>query len=159
MEQNKILNKPFKQIFHITDIKHNIIGIPFITKYIPTINILNSKLHIKDKYTKTKNTALTFFQRLNKQPPFFSKFYPIFNQERRHLKPLSGTVYNFSIKQVHQYNTNQNRQKLFMSDFEFRPIHKFFKITISSIRYEKDTNSDIISLHVYNNTTNKITLP
>ena len=27
MEQNKILNKPFKQIFHITDIKHNIIGI------------------------------------------------------------------------------------------------------------------------------------
>ena len=37
MEQNKILNKPFKQIFHITDIKHNIIGIPFISKYIPTI--------------------------------------------------------------------------------------------------------------------------
>ena len=77
MEQNKILNKQFKQTFHITDIKHNIIGIPFITKYIPTINILNSKLHIKDEYTKIKNTALTFFQRLNKQPPFFSKFYPI----------------------------------------------------------------------------------
>ena len=70
---NKIrfLNKPFKQIFHITDIKHNIIAIPFISKYIPTINILNSQIHIKDKYTKTKNTALTFFQRLNKQPPFF----------------------------------------------------------------------------------------
>ena len=92
MEQNKILNKPFKQTFHITDIKHNIIGIPFITKYIPTINILNSKIHIKDKYTKTKNTALTFFQRLNKQPPFFSKCYPIYNQERKHLKPLSGNV-------------------------------------------------------------------
>ena len=73
MEQNKIFNKPFKQIFHITDIKHNIIGIPFISKYIPTINILNSKIHIKDKYTKTKNTALTFFQRLYKQPPFFFK--------------------------------------------------------------------------------------
>ena len=71
MEQNKILNKPFKQTFHITDIKHNIIGIPFITKYNPTINILNSKLHIKDKYARTKNTSLTFFQRLNKQPPFF----------------------------------------------------------------------------------------
>ena len=46
-----------------------------------------------------------------------------------------------------------------MSDFEFRPIHKFFKITISSIKYETNTNSDIISLHVYNNTPNKITLP
>ena len=159
MEQNKILNKPFRQTFHITDIKHNIIGIPFITKYIPTINILNSKLHIKDKYRKMKNTALTFFQRLNKQPPFFSKFYPIYNQERRHLKPLSGTIYIFSIKQVHQYNKSQNRQQLFMSEFELRPIHKFFKITISSIKYERNNNSDIISLHVYNNTPNKVILP
>ena len=159
MEQNKILNKPFKQTFHITDITHNIIGIPFITKYIPTINILKSKLHIKDKYTEMKNTALTFFQRLNKQPPFFSKFYPIYNQERKHLKPLSGSIYNFSIKQVHQYDKSQNRQRLFMSDFEFRPIHKFFKIKISSIKYERNANSDIVSLHVYNNTTIKITLP
>ena len=107
MEQNKILNKPFKQTFHITHIKHNIIGIPFITKYIPTINILNSKIHIKNKYTGMKNTALTFFQRLNKQPSFFSKFYPIYNQERKQLKPLSGNVYNFSIKQVNQYDKNQ----------------------------------------------------
>ena len=106
-----------------------------------------------------KNTTLTFFQRLNKQLPFFSKFYPIYNQERRHLKPLSGTIYNFSIKQVNQYNKSQSRQQLFMSDFEFRPIHKFFKITISSIKYERNNNSDIISLHVYNNTPNKITLP
>ena len=103
MEQKIFLNKPFKQIFHITDIQQNIIGIPFISKYIPTINILNSKIHIKDKYTKTKNTVLTFFQRLNKQTPFFSKFYPIYNQQRKHLKPLSGNIYNFSIKQVHQY--------------------------------------------------------
>ena len=69
MDQNKILNKPFKQTFHITDINDNIIGIPFVTKYILRINILNSKLHTKDKYTRVKNTSLTFFQR----PPFFSK--------------------------------------------------------------------------------------
>ena len=46
-----------------------------------------------------------------------------------------------------------------MSDFEFTPIHKFFKITISSIKYSKNTNSDINSLHVYNNTPYQITLP
>ena len=158
-EQNKILNRPFKQTFHITDIKHNIIGIPFISKYIPTINILNIKKLIKDKYTKTKNTALTFFQRFNKQPPFSSKFYPIYNQQRKHLKPLSGNIYNFSIKQVRQYDKSQNKQQLFMSDFEFKPIHKFFEITISSIKYLKNTNSDIISLHVYNNTPYQVTLP
>ena len=159
MEQNKILNKPFKQTFHITDIKHNIIGIPFITKYIPTINILNSKIHIRDKYIKTKNTALTIFQRLNKQPSFFSKFYPIYNQKRKHLKPLSGNIYKLSIKQVNQYDKSPNKQQLFMYDFEFKPIHKFFKITISSIKYLKKENSDIISLPVYNNTPFRITLP
>ena len=46
-----------------------------------------------------------------------------------------------------------------MSDFEFKPIHKFFKITISSIKYLKNLNSDIISLHVYNNTPYQVTLP
>ena len=127
MEQNKILNKIFKQTFHITDSKHNIIGIPFITKYIPTINILNSKLYIKDKYTRMKNTALTFVQRLNNKPPFFSKFYPIYNQERKHLKPLSGNVNKFSIKQVHHYDKSQNRRQVFMSDFEFRHIQKKFQ--------------------------------
>ena len=45
-----------------------------------------------------------------------------------------------------------------MSDFEFKPIHKLFKITISSIKYSKNTNSDIISLHVYNNTPYQVTL-
>ena len=158
MEQNKLISRPFKQTFHITDIKQNIIGIQFITTYIPTIYILNKRIHIKDKYTRMKNTALTFFQRKNKQPPFFSKFYPIYNQERKHLKPLSGNVYNFSIKQVHQNDTEQFKQHLFMSDLEFRPIHKIFRVRISSIKYMKDSNH-MISLYIYNNSPYKITLP
>ena len=102
MEQIKLLNKPFKQTFHFTDIKHNVVGIPFINKKIPTINILNSKVHIKEKNTKIKKSSLTFFQRLKKQPPFFSKFYPIYNQEQKHLKTLTGYVYNFSVGQLSQ---------------------------------------------------------
>ena len=128
MEQNELLNKPFKQTFHITDKKHNIVRIPFITNYIPTINILISKIHIKDKYTRMKNTSLTLFQRLNNQPPFSSKFYLIHNQERKHLKPLAGYVYNFSISQVHKYNMKQNKQRLYLSDLELKPFHKFFSI-------------------------------
>ena len=126
VEQNKLLNKPFKQTFHITDIKHNIIGIPIITKYIPATNILNSKINIKDKYTRMHSTALTFLQIMNKQPPFFSKFYPIYNKELKYLKSVSGYIYEFPIKQVHQYDKSQNGQHLYMSHLELRPIHKFF---------------------------------
>ena len=159
MEQNKLLTKPFKHTFHITDIKHSIIGTPFITKYIPTFNILNSKIHIKDKYTKIKNSSRTIFQRLNKQSLFSSKFYPIYNQKQKHLKLLAGYVFNFSVNQLHQYNMKQNKQRLYMSDLEFKPIHKFFRVTISSIKCTKNTNSDINSLHVYKNSLYKIPLP
>ena len=62
MEQNKLESKPFKQTFHITDIKHNIIGIPFIAKDIPTIIILNSRIHIKIKNTRIKTQLCHFFK-------------------------------------------------------------------------------------------------
>ena len=68
-------------------------------------------------------------------------------------------MYNFSIKQVHQYDKKQNKQHLFMSDLEFKTIHKFFRITISSIKYIKHSNSDIFLLHVYNISPYQITLP
>ena len=157
MEQNQFLNKSFKQIFHITDMKHKIVGIPLITEYIPSNNILKSKLHIKDKYTRLNKTLLTFFQRLIEQPAFFSKFYSIYKQQRKHLKPLTGFVYFFSIDQVHQYNAQQNKQHLYMTDLEFKPIPKFFRGAISTIKNKKQTNSDIISLHIYNNSPYKIT--
>ena len=159
MEQNKLLNNPFKQTFHITDINHNIIGIPFTTNFIPTINILDSKTNIKDKYPRMHHSALTFFQRMNKQPPFFSKVYPIYNKERKLLKPLSGYIYEFPINRVHQYGKNQIRHHLYMSDLEFKLIHKFFRLRFSSIKYMKNSNSDIISLNVYNNSPYKKTLP
>ena len=78
-----------------------------------------------------QNTSLTFFQRMNKQPQIFSKFYPIYNKERKHLKPFSGYIYEFPIQQDHQYDKSQNRQHLYMSYLEFRPIHNLFRLTIS----------------------------
>ena len=69
-------------------------------------------------------------------------------------------MYNFSIKQVRQYDKEQNKQHLFMSDLEFRPIHKFFRVTISSIKYKKNSYSDMItSIHIYNTSPYKKTLP
>ena len=45
-----------------------------------------------------------------------------------------------------------------MSDIDLRPIHKFFRVTISSIKYAKNTNSDFINLLVYFISPYKITL-
>ena len=67
-------------------------------------------------------------------------------------------MYKFSIKQVHQYDKEQNIQHFFIFDLEFSPIYKFFRVTVSSIKYLKDSNSDMIYLHIYNNSPYKITL-
>ena len=155
MEQNKLLNKPFKQFFHITDIKHNIIGFPFITKYIPTINMLDSKINIKAKYTKMQNNALTFFQRMNKQPPFFSKFYPIYNKETKNISNHSHVI--FTNLQLNKFTSTK---KIKTDNIFICQTLKLDKFTIRpSIKYMKNSNSDIISLHVYNNSPYKITLP
>ena len=82
MEQNFFLHKRFELVFRITDIKHNIVGIPVITKYIPLLNILKSRIQIKDKYTKLSNTSLTFFRK--KTTPVFQ----IFTQNRSDNKSI-----------------------------------------------------------------------
>ena len=64
----------------------------------------------RDKFTRKNNTSFTLFQILNKNLNFFSKLYPIYNQERKQLKPLSGYVYNFSVSQVQQYKIDQIKQ-------------------------------------------------
>ena len=46
-----------------------------------------------------------------------------------------------------------------MSDIEFRPIHIIFRVAISSIKYMKNSHSDIIPLHVYNNSPYNVILP
>ena len=46
-----------------------------------------------------------------------------------------------------------------MSGLEFKPTHTFFRVTISSIKYAKSTNPDVISLYVSNNSPYKVTLP
>ena len=52
----------------------------------------------------------------------------------------------------------ENKKRLYMSNLKFKRTHKFFRVTISSIKYTKNTNSDKISLHVYNNSLYKIIL-
>ena len=59
---------------------------------------------------------------------------------------------------VHQYKTDQNEQKLYMSDLEFKPIHKIFRVTISSNKNPINTDTDVISLQVYNNSPYNFTL-
>ena len=45
-----------------------------------------------------------------------------------------------------------------MCDPKFGPIHKFYRATFSSIKYIKNSNSDILSLHVYINSPYEVIL-
>ena len=96
MEQNKLLNKPFKQLFHITDIKHNIIGIPFFTKYITTIKKSDSKINIKNKYTRMQNTEHSSKERSNNHHSFQS-FTPSILKKENIINHSQDTFTNFRL--------------------------------------------------------------
>ena len=55
IEQKNFLHKRFELVFRITDIKHNIVGIPLVTKRIPSklINIRKQNTNQRQIY-KTK---------------------------------------------------------------------------------------------------------
>ena len=46
-----------------------------------------------------------------------------------------------------------------MSLHDFKPIQNLFGVTISSTKYAKNRNTDVINLHVFNISPSKITLP
>ena len=97
MEQNKFYLKPFKQIFLKSDFKHNLIGIPFIKKYVPTIKFSHSELQFKRRHTIINNNL--------------SQLYLYIIKKRKHLKAFTGHAFDSSIKASHQYNKDQNTQK------------------------------------------------
>ena len=74
---------------------------------------------------------------------FFIKLYPIIIKKTS--KTPNGTCRQFFHQSIHQNDKNQITQKLYMSDLEFKLIHNFFRITLSSIRYAKNTNTDTIA--------------
>ena len=51
------------------------------------------------------------------------------------------------------------KTQTYMSDHEFKPFHKNLRVTISSIKYSKGTNTDQIALHINYNSPYKITAP
>ena len=116
---------------------------------------------MKEQYTDLKKkTSQTFFQRLKKkQPPFFSKLFLYIISKEKHLKTFTGHTYDFFIDQVHLNNNDQNKQKLYLSDLELELFHKFFKVTISSIKHNKNTITVTIELHFYYHSPYKTTLP
>ena len=73
-------------------------------------------------------------------------------------QPFHSHVYENQLELLLNYYTRP-RSKNIPIDLEFKSIHQFSRVTISSIKYMKNSNSDIISLHVYNNSPYKITLP
>ena len=153
LEQNKLLDKPLLQIFHLTAIKRNIVGVPFITKSIPTINILNSRLHIKEKYTKQLLHPY-FFSEESINNPHFSQNSTLKTQQRKHLK-------HFQVMNVTSLSVKYITKKLIKIYF-FKCLTLNLNQFIICLVYHfhrSNTNSNLISLHVYNNSLYNITLP
>ena len=77
---------------------------------------MKSKLHIKDKCTRTQSL------KTQKTTSIFLKVLSLSIQRHNYLEPLSGNVFKFSINQVQQNNIDQINLNEYKSDLELKPI-------------------------------------
>ena len=73
--------------------------------------------------------------------------------------PLTGHDFDFSINQNHPINNDQNTQQLYRSSHELKPNHQLIRVTKSSVKYGKNTNTDTIALPIYKISPYMITPP
>ena len=71
--------QPFIIYFYVTQCNHNILGTPVFKEHIETINVNTNKLTINTNTIMDNN--FTFFMNTTKGYPYYSRIYPIFNNE------------------------------------------------------------------------------
>ena len=108
-----------------------------------------------------KNTSLTilhFFKNYISTPITLKNLSNIQPETKKFKIFIWSCIYFFHCSTSSVQQWWKQKKKLYMSNIELRPIHKIFRITTSSIKYAKNTVTDIFKLHIYNVSPNKITL-
>ena len=121
---SKRRNKPqhnFSIHFYVTQCNHNILGTPFFKEYIETIYVNTNKLTIN---TNTiMDNDINFFMNSTKGYPYYSRLYPIFNEEPLYLERDQHQCITFPLP-IFKEMEKSNGKTIYRSMYYFEPIIK-----------------------------------
>ena len=134
-ESRTLRNTSFTIIFHVRNTKFNILGTPFLEKYIDSIKCSSHTLDIKNDH---EPKSLKFYDSSTKPPPYYSRLFPVIGDQPLYLQPVEHRILTYFLTAYECKNKYANGTILYASDFYFIPLRKnlFFSIMdISNLEY------------------------
>ena len=121
----------FDIFFCVTQCNHNILGTPFFTENIETINVNKKKLTIN---TPTDiDNEIHFFQNTTKENPYYSRIYPVYNKETQYFETHERKCLIFPIP-IFKRMKKSNGKILHGSLHYFEPINKYHNLSFTDIK-------------------------
>ena len=126
-ESKTLRNTSFTITFHVANTKFNILGTPFLEKYVDSIKCSSHTLEIKDDH---ETIQLKFYDSSTNPPPYYSRLFPVIGENSLDLQPAEHRILTYSLTAYECKNKYANGTILYASDFSFIPIRKnmFFSI-------------------------------
>ena len=117
----------FILIFHVSNFKFNILGTPFIEKYVKTIKSSSHTQEIQHNY-KTK--FLEIFDSSTKSPPCYSRLFPVIGDHSLYFQFFENRILTYSLTAYDCKSKFPNGTLIPQSVFSFIPLRKnmFFSI-------------------------------
>ena len=126
-ESRTLKNTSFTLTFHVSDTKFNILGTPFLEKYVDSIQCSYHTIEIK---YNNDTKSLKFYDSSIKPPPYYSRLFPVIGDHSVYFTPSEHRILTYSLTAYESKNKSASGTIFYVSEFSFIPLRKnnFFSI-------------------------------
>ena len=117
----------FTLIFHVSNTKFNILGTPFLEKYVDWIICSSHTLEIKQSHDLK---SLKYYDSSTKSTPYCSRLFLVISDKSLHFQPFGHRILTYSLTAYDCKNKYPNGTILYASDFYCIPLRKNTFISI-----------------------------
>ena len=154
--ESRILRKnSFTLTFHVSNTKFNILGTPFLEKYVDSVIRSSHALEIKHN---NDIKSLNFYDSSTKPLPHYSRLFPVIEDHSVYFTPSEHRILTYSVTACESKNKNASGTILYASDFSFIPLRKNMFFSIMDIKNLEYPHQSFIQLLIQSPLIHPLTL-
>ena len=129
-ESRTLKRTSFTLSFHVSNTNFNILGSPFLQKYVDSIISSSHTLEIKQNIDIK---SLKFYDSSIESQPLYSRLFPVIGDHSIYFTPTEHPILTYSLTAYKCKNKNARGTILYASDFSFTSIRKYMFFSIKDI--------------------------
>ena len=153
-ESRTLKNTSFTLTLHVSYTKFNILGTPFLEKYVDSIKCLSHTLEIKQN---NDIKSLKFYDLSIKPHPYYSRLFPLIGDHSIYFTPSEYCILTYSLT-AYERKKNASGTILYESDFSFVTLQKNMFFSIMDIKNLECLYQSIIQNLIQNSLHHPLTL-